>query len=139
MEAGTFVIEKVNAALRLVSSLSAGEVPLLLQAQVCRGRSRAPTLEHRKPKRDGGRDSVSNLAVACFHCNQHRAKQIAPRMVSSPECLSLRNLRDVRDHPSSLGQGEILCGTRLRRRPGLDQDGQRLLDIIWQPGPPAGV
>jgi len=35
------------------------------------------TLEHRKPKRDGGRDAVSNLAVACFHCNQHRARQIA--------------------------------------------------------------
>ncbi|MBO9519781.1 MAG: HNH endonuclease [Porphyrobacter sp.] len=35
-----------------------------------------PTLEHRKPKRDGGRDAVANLAVACFHCNQHRGKQI---------------------------------------------------------------
>jgi 5-methylcytosine-specific restriction endonuclease McrA len=35
-----------------------------------------PTLEHRKPKRDGGRDAVANLAVACLHCNQLRGRQI---------------------------------------------------------------
>ena len=35
-----------------------------------------PTIEHLKPKRDGGRDRVDNLAAACSHCNQHRAKQI---------------------------------------------------------------
>ena len=34
------------------------------------------TIEHRKPIRDGGPNAVSNLAAACFHCNQHRAKQI---------------------------------------------------------------
>lgn len=36
-----------------------------------------PTLEHKHPRRDGGSDSVSNLDAACFHCNQHRGKQIA--------------------------------------------------------------
>lgn len=35
-----------------------------------------PTFEHKKPKRDGGKDRVANLAVACWHCNQHRARQI---------------------------------------------------------------
>jgi 5-methylcytosine-specific restriction endonuclease McrA len=35
-----------------------------------------PTIEHRKPKRDGGLNTLPNLAAACFHCNQHRAKQI---------------------------------------------------------------
>ncbi len=35
-----------------------------------------PTIEHRKLKRDGGRDAVANLAVACLHCNQHRGRQI---------------------------------------------------------------
>ena len=35
-----------------------------------------PTIEHLKPKRDGGPDRVANFAVACFHCNQHRGKQI---------------------------------------------------------------
>jgi 5-methylcytosine-specific restriction endonuclease McrA len=35
-----------------------------------------PTLEHKLPRRDGGPDAVRNLAVACFHCNQHRGKQI---------------------------------------------------------------
>ncbi|QGN55607.1 HNH endonuclease [Novosphingobium sp. Gsoil 351] len=39
--------------------------------------STRPTLEHKNPRRDGGRDTVSNLAAACFHCNQHRGKQIA--------------------------------------------------------------
>jgi 5-methylcytosine-specific restriction endonuclease McrA len=33
------------------------------------------TLEHRKPRMDGGKDWVANLAAACFHCNQHRGKQ----------------------------------------------------------------
>ena len=35
-----------------------------------------PTIEHLKPKRDGGRDRVANLAAACQHCNRHRAVQI---------------------------------------------------------------
>jgi 5-methylcytosine-specific restriction endonuclease McrA len=34
------------------------------------------TIEHRKPKRDGGTDRVGNLAAACLHCNQHRGQQI---------------------------------------------------------------
>ncbi|HET9639369.1 MAG TPA: HNH endonuclease [Allosphingosinicella sp.] len=35
-----------------------------------------PTVEHRKPRMDGGSDRVANLAAACLHCNQHRARQI---------------------------------------------------------------
>lgn len=34
------------------------------------------TFEHKKPKRFGGKDLVKNLAVACWHCNQHRGQQI---------------------------------------------------------------
>jgi 5-methylcytosine-specific restriction endonuclease McrA len=34
-----------------------------------------PTLEHRKPRMDGGNDHVANLAAACLHCNQHRGRQ----------------------------------------------------------------
>ena len=34
------------------------------------------TIEHLKPKRDGGGDSLKNLAAACLHCNQHRGMQI---------------------------------------------------------------
>jgi 5-methylcytosine-specific restriction endonuclease McrA len=36
---------------------------------------RRPTIEHLKPKMDGGTDRVANLAAACFHCNQHRGRQ----------------------------------------------------------------
>jgi len=39
------------------------------------GATRA-TIEHIKPKRDGGRNNIENLAAACLHCNQHRGKQI---------------------------------------------------------------
>lgn len=35
-----------------------------------------PTLEHRKARMDGGSNRVSNLAAACFHCNQHRGRQM---------------------------------------------------------------
>jgi 5-methylcytosine-specific restriction endonuclease McrA len=34
------------------------------------------TLEHRKPKRDGGPNEVANFAAACLHCNQLRGRQI---------------------------------------------------------------
>ncbi len=34
------------------------------------------TLEHCKAKMYGGRDRVSNLAAACFQCNQHRGVQM---------------------------------------------------------------
>lgn len=34
-----------------------------------------PTFEHKKARMDGGSDDVNNLAVACFHCNQHRGLQ----------------------------------------------------------------
>ena len=33
------------------------------------------TIEHKKAKMDGGSDDLSNLAAACFHCNQHRGMQ----------------------------------------------------------------
>ncbi len=35
-----------------------------------------PTIEHKRARMDGGRDIVSNLAVACLHCNQHRGRQM---------------------------------------------------------------
>lgn len=35
-----------------------------------------PTIEHRKPRMDGGRDAVGNLVAACLHCNQHRGRQM---------------------------------------------------------------
>ena len=34
------------------------------------------TLEHKKPRRDGGGNNIENLAAACLHCNQHRGRQI---------------------------------------------------------------
>jgi 5-methylcytosine-specific restriction endonuclease McrA len=34
-----------------------------------------PTIEHKKAIMDGGTDDLSNLAVACLHCNQHRGTQ----------------------------------------------------------------
>ncbi|MDX8535728.1 HNH endonuclease signature motif containing protein [Mesorhizobium sp. VK25A] len=41
------------------------------------------TIEHKKAKMDGGRDNVGNLAAACFHCNQHRGRQmVQSRMVA---------------------------------------------------------
>lgn len=39
-----------------------------------KGPTRA-TIEHKKALMDGGTDALSNLAAACFHCNQHRGKQ----------------------------------------------------------------
>lgn len=35
-----------------------------------------PTIEHKRAKMDGGRDSVANFAAACLHCNQHRGRQM---------------------------------------------------------------
>jgi uncharacterized protein (TIGR02646 family) len=34
------------------------------------------TIEHVKPKRDGGGNNFDNLKAACQHCNQHRGWQI---------------------------------------------------------------
>lgn len=34
------------------------------------------TIEHKKARMDGGSDDLSNLAAACFHCNQHRGRQM---------------------------------------------------------------
>jgi 5-methylcytosine-specific restriction endonuclease McrA len=34
------------------------------------------TIEHRKPKRDGGGNNIENLAAACLQCNQRRGRQI---------------------------------------------------------------
>lgn len=39
------------------------------------GATRA-TIEHKKPKRDGGGNKLENLVAACLHCNQHRGRQI---------------------------------------------------------------
>lgn len=39
-----------------------------------RGPTRA-TIEHLKARMDGGTDDLSNLAAACFQCNQHRGQQ----------------------------------------------------------------
>ncbi|WJI40297.1 MULTISPECIES: HNH endonuclease signature motif containing protein [Mesorhizobium] len=36
----------------------------------------AMTLEHLKAKMKGGTDHLKNLAAACWHCNQHRGKQM---------------------------------------------------------------
>ncbi|RUW85192.1 HNH endonuclease signature motif containing protein [Mesorhizobium sp. M1E.F.Ca.ET.063.01.1.1] len=36
----------------------------------------AMTIEHLKPKMKGGKDGLKNLAAACWHCNQHRGKQM---------------------------------------------------------------
>ncbi|MBZ9767127.1 HNH endonuclease [Mesorhizobium sp. CA6] len=47
-----------------------------------------PTLEHRKAKMDGGRDSVKNLAAACFHCNQHRGRQMVRDRLTAAKQLS---------------------------------------------------
>ena len=33
------------------------------------------TIEHKLARMDGGSDKVENLAVACWHCNQHRGRQ----------------------------------------------------------------
>ncbi|MHB9436353.1 MULTISPECIES: HNH endonuclease signature motif containing protein [unclassified Mesorhizobium] len=47
------------------------------------------TIEHKKARMDGGSDDLSNLAAACFHCNQHRglqknrARQKAQRQVQT--------------------------------------------------------
>jgi 5-methylcytosine-specific restriction endonuclease McrA len=35
-----------------------------------------PTIEHRKPRMDGGTDRVANLAAACHHCNENRGRQM---------------------------------------------------------------
>jgi len=34
------------------------------------------TIEHKKAIMDGGSDNLTNLAAACFHCNQHRGLQM---------------------------------------------------------------
>ncbi|MEM6476636.1 MAG: HNH endonuclease [Pseudomonadota bacterium] len=36
----------------------------------------AATIEHLKPKMDGGSNKQDNLAAACLHCNQHRGRQM---------------------------------------------------------------
>lgn len=36
----------------------------------------ALTIEHLKAKMKGGKDDLKNLAAACWHCNQHRGKQM---------------------------------------------------------------
>lgn len=36
----------------------------------------AVTIEHLKAIMKGGKDNLKNLAAACFHCNQHRGKQM---------------------------------------------------------------
>ncbi|MGB3865346.1 MAG: HNH endonuclease [Xanthobacteraceae bacterium] len=35
-----------------------------------------PTIEHKKARMDGGSDDLKNLAVACYHCNQLRGRQM---------------------------------------------------------------
>ena len=40
------------------------------------GRPTRATIEHRKPKRDGGTNHIENLVAACLHCNQLRGIQI---------------------------------------------------------------
>jgi 5-methylcytosine-specific restriction endonuclease McrA len=37
---------------------------------------RRATIEHKKARMDGGSNELSNLAAACFHCNQHRGHQM---------------------------------------------------------------
>jgi len=34
-------------------------------------------IEHIIPKQHGGGDDLSNLALACFHCNQHKGTNLA--------------------------------------------------------------
>ncbi|PZV33372.1 HNH endonuclease [Mesorhizobium kowhaii] len=39
-------------------------------------RPKQPTLEHKKPKMYGGTNERSNLAAACWQCNQRRGRQM---------------------------------------------------------------
>jgi 5-methylcytosine-specific restriction endonuclease McrA len=34
------------------------------------------TIEHLRPRRDGGGNNFENLAASCLHCNQLRGRQI---------------------------------------------------------------
>lgn len=34
------------------------------------------TIEHKQARMKGGTDRVDNLAAACWHCNQHRGRQM---------------------------------------------------------------
>jgi 5-methylcytosine-specific restriction endonuclease McrA len=41
-----------------------------------RGTALMATIEHRKPRMEGGTSERANLAAACLHCNQHRGMQM---------------------------------------------------------------
>jgi uncharacterized protein (TIGR02646 family) len=41
-----------------------------------KGSPTGATIEHLKPKMNGGTNARSNLAAACQHCNQHRGMQM---------------------------------------------------------------
>lgn len=83
--------------------------PKKLRLKLFKGRKTAPccycgitlthgtaTLEHVKPKALGGSNSLDNLALACFACNQEKGKETCPKrsMITYPDDYRFQAIKD---------------------------------------------
>jgi hypothetical protein len=87
-------------------------------------------IEHILPKQHGGADHVSNLALACHHCNLHKGPNLAGIDPDTEEMVPLFNPRTARweDHFARNDTwivGRTAIGRATIRVPAMNADAQR--------------
>jgi 5-methylcytosine-specific restriction endonuclease McrA len=67
-------------------------------------------IEHITPKQHGGTDDLSNLALACFHCNQHKGPNLAGIDPQTAQIIPLFDPRTQLWHEHFAVQGTEIIG-----------------------------
>jgi hypothetical protein len=67
-------------------------------------------IEHIIPKQHGGMDDLSNLALACFHCNQHKGPNLTGIDPQTDQIVPLFNPRRQLWHEHFAVQGIEIIG-----------------------------
>ena len=67
-------------------------------------------IEHVVPKKHGGNDALTNLALACQHCNLHKGSNLTGLDPESGEIAVLFNPRTQRWHDHLAFRGMMIVG-----------------------------
>ena len=67
-------------------------------------------IEHIRPRKHGGSDDPSNLALACFHCNRHKGSDLAGIDRETGKLISLSNPRAQTWSEHFLAKGVSILG-----------------------------